>query len=79
MEAGTSPSGEKCEGTAGLIGEGEEVLSMRGDPAVIAAALIAAGTACRALRDRRLRHAADARRPLDLVDASSLLDETLDE
>jgi ferritin-like metal-binding protein YciE len=37
-----SPKGHVCEGMKGLIKEGEEMLKMKGDPAVLDAGLIAA-------------------------------------
>ena len=40
-ELGVTPGTETCKGMQGLIAEGEEVLKMQGDPAVIDAALIA--------------------------------------
>lgn len=41
-ELGSTPGTETCKGMQGLIAEGEEVLSMQGEPSVIDAALIAA-------------------------------------
>ena len=39
---GESPSGHTCEGMKGLIREGEQMLRMEGEPAVLDAGLIAA-------------------------------------
>ena len=78
-QTGISRGAEKCKGMAGLIAEGEEIVSANGDPTAKDAALISAaqrvehyeiaayGTA-RALADE-----------LDLDDAKDLLDQTLDE
>ena len=41
-ELGQTPRAKKCEGMAGLVEEGKEILEEDGDPAVIDAALIAA-------------------------------------
>jgi ferritin-like metal-binding protein YciE len=40
-EIGQAPRGKKCEGMAGLLEEGKEVMEEEGEPAVIDAALIA--------------------------------------
>jgi len=73
------PGGETCEAMQGLIAEGEEVISMDGDPDVKDAALIAAaqrvehyemaGYGCARTFARRLGHQSVA----------SLLQETLEE
>jgi len=41
-QLGERPKGHTCEGMKGLIREGEEMLAMKGDPAVLDAGLIAA-------------------------------------
>jgi len=41
-ELGERPQGHTCEGMKGLIREGEEMMAMKGDPAVLDAGLIAA-------------------------------------
>ena len=78
-ELGSTPGTETCKGMQGLIAEGEEVLSMQGEPSVIDAALIAAA--------QRVEHdeiagygtAKTLAGHLDLGDAKDLLDDTLDE
>jgi len=42
QDLGDSPKGHTCEGMKGLVKEGEEMIKMRGEPAVIDAGLIAA-------------------------------------
>ena len=42
-ELGQTPRAKKCEGMAGLVEEGKQILEEDGEPAVIDAALIAAG------------------------------------
>src|SRR5215211_78500 len=39
-QLGERPGGHTCEGMKGLIREGEEMLAMKGDPAVLDAGLI---------------------------------------
>jgi ferritin-like metal-binding protein YciE len=41
-QLGERPTGHTCQGMKGLIREGEEMLAMKGDPAVLDAGLIAA-------------------------------------
>jgi ferritin-like metal-binding protein YciE len=41
-QLGERPRGHTCEGMKGLIREGEEMMAMKGDPAVLDAGLIAA-------------------------------------
>jgi ferritin-like metal-binding protein YciE len=41
-QLGERPKGHTCEGMKGLIREGEEMMAMKGDPAVLDAGLIAA-------------------------------------
>jgi len=76
---GTAPGGEKCHGMAGLIKEGEEVLSMQGDPTVIDAALIAAAQRVEHYEIAGYGTAKTLAGELDLGDAKDLLDDTLDE
>ena len=42
QDLGESPKGHTCEGMKGLVKEGEEMIKMRGEPAVLDAGLIAA-------------------------------------
>jgi ferritin-like metal-binding protein YciE len=76
---GVTPGGEKCEGMAGLIKEGQEVLAMQGDPSVIDAALIAAAQRVEHYEIAGYGTVRTLADHLDLGDAKSLLDETLDE
>ncbi len=76
---GATFSGEKCEGMAGLIKEGDEVLGMSGDPSVIDAALIAAAQRVEHYEIAAYGTARTLADDLDLSDAKDLLDETLDE
>jgi ferritin-like metal-binding protein YciE len=78
-QIGVTPGGEKCEGMAGLIKEGQEVLSMQGDPSVIDAALIAAAQRVEHYEIAGYGTVRTLADHLDLGDAKSLLDETLDE
>jgi ferritin-like metal-binding protein YciE len=78
-ELGKEPGGEKCEGMAGLIKEGEEVLQMQGDPTVIDAALIAAAQRVEHYEIAGYGTVKTLADHLDLGEAKSLLDETLDE
>jgi ferritin-like metal-binding protein YciE len=78
-QIGVTPGGEKCEGMAGLIKEGQEVLAMQGDPSVIDAALIAAAQRVEHYEIAGYGTVRTLADHLDLGDAKSLLDETLDE
>ena len=78
-QIGTSFSGERCEGMAGLIKEGDEVLSMTGDPSVIDAALIAAAQRVEHYEIAGYGTVKTLADHLDLSDAKDLLDDTLDE
>jgi ferritin-like metal-binding protein YciE len=42
QDLGENPKGHTCEGMKGLLKEGEEMIKMRGEPAVLDAGLIAA-------------------------------------
>ncbi|HEU5371400.1 MAG TPA: ferritin-like domain-containing protein [Gaiellaceae bacterium] len=78
-EIGESAGGKKCKGMEGLIKEGQEVLAMQGDPNVIDAALIAAAQRVEHYEIAGYGTAKTLADHLDLGDAKSLLDETLDE
>jgi ferritin-like metal-binding protein YciE len=69
----------RCEGMAGLIKEGEEVLSATGDPIVKDAALIAAAQRVEHYEIAAYGTARTLADDLDLDDAKDLLDQTLDE
>ncbi len=78
-EIGTSPGGENCEGMAGLIKEGEEILSQKGDATVIDAALIAAAQRVEHYEIAGYGTVKTLANHLDLSEAKDLLDRTLDE
>jgi ferritin-like metal-binding protein YciE len=78
-QIGATHSGEKCEGMAGLIKEGAEVLSMQGDAAVIDAALIAAAQRVEHYEIAAYGTVKTLADQLDLGDAKDLLDDTLGE
>jgi ferritin-like metal-binding protein YciE len=78
-ELGSTPGTETCKGMQGLIAEGEEVLSMQGDPSVIDAALIAAAQRVEHYEIAGYGTAKTLAGHLDLGDAKDLLDDTLDE
>jgi ferritin-like metal-binding protein YciE len=78
-QIGESPGGEKCKGMEGLIAEGREILQMQGDPNVIDAALIAAAQRVEHYEIAGYGTVKTLAGHLDLGDAKSLLDETLDE
>ncbi|HZT90831.1 MAG TPA: ferritin-like domain-containing protein [Gaiellaceae bacterium] len=78
-ELGKSPGGETCEGMRGLIKEGEEILEMQGDPAVIDAALIAAAQRVEHYEIAGYGTVKTLAGHLDLGEAKSVLDDTLDE
>ncbi len=78
-QIGESPGGEKCKGMEGLIAEGREILQMQGDPNVIDAALIAAAQRAEHYEIAGYGTVKTLAGHLDLGDAKSLLDETLDE
>ena len=78
-EVGEEPGGETCKGMQGLIKEGQEVLQEKGDPAVIDAALIAAAQRVEHYEIAGYGTAKTLAGHLDLDEAVSLLDDTLDE
>jgi ferritin-like metal-binding protein YciE len=78
-QIGQRPGGERCKGMEGLIKEGEEVLSMQGDPIVIDAALIGAAQRVEHYEIAGYGTAKTLAGQLDLGDAEDLLDETLGE
>ena len=78
-QLGEKPGTEKCKGMEGLIKEGEEVLSMQGDPTVIDAALIAAAQRVEHYEIAAYGTVKTLADQLDLGDAKGLLDDTLDE
>jgi ferritin-like metal-binding protein YciE len=78
-QIGETPGSQKCKGMEGLIAEGEEVLKMKGDPTVIDAALIAAAQRVEHYEIAGYGTVKTLADHLDLGDAKSLLDDTLDE
>jgi ferritin-like metal-binding protein YciE len=75
---GTVPE-EHCEGMAGLIKEGDEAVKLEGDPAAKDAALIGAAQRVEHYEIAAYGTARTLADELDLDDATSLLDDTLDE
>ena len=78
-ELGVTPGTETCKGMQGLIAEGEEVLRMQGDPAVIDAALIASAQRVEHYEIAGYGTVKTLAGHLDLDEAKGLLDDTLDE
>jgi ferritin-like metal-binding protein YciE len=78
-EIGATPGGERCEGMAGLIRDGEKVLSQQGDPNVVDAALIAAAQRVEHYEIAAYGTVKTLADHLDLGEAKNLLDQTLDE
>ena len=78
-DLGIEAGGETCKGMQGLIKEGEEVLEMEGDPTVIDAGLIAAAQRVEHYEIAGYGTVKTLAGHLDLDEASSLLDDTLDE
>jgi ferritin-like metal-binding protein YciE len=74
-----SPSGEKCDGMAGLIAEGEEIIEMEGDPVVKDAALIAAAQRVEHYEIAGYGSARTYAKHLGNSNAEQLLQQTLDE
>jgi ferritin-like metal-binding protein YciE len=74
-----SPSGEHCDGMAGLIEEGEEIIEMNGDPAVKDAALIAAAQRVEHYEIAGYGSARTYAQHLGKKDAEKLLQQTLEE
>jgi ferritin-like metal-binding protein YciE len=78
-QLGISVRGTTCKGMAGLIREGEEVLSMQGDPTVIDAALIADAQRVEHYEIAAYGTAKTLANQLDYGEAASILDDTLQE
>jgi ferritin-like metal-binding protein YciE len=78
-QLGESPGTEVCKGMQGLIKEGAEVLKLKGHPAVIDAALIAAAQRVEHYEIAAYGTVKTLADQLDKDDAKSLLDDTLDE
>jgi len=76
---GATPGGERCKGMEGLIKEGDEILSLQGDPTVIDAGLIAAAQRVEHYEIAAYGTAKTLADQLHLGDAKDLLDATLDE
>jgi ferritin-like metal-binding protein YciE len=76
---GVSPSGEKCEAMAGLIREGDQILTAQGDPTVRDAALIAAAQRVEHYEIAAYGTVRTLAGELDFGEAQDLLDQTLDE
>ena len=77
-QIGISP-GEKCKGMAGLIAEGEEIVTAQGDPTVKDAALISAAQRVEHYEIAGYGTARTLADELDMDEAKDLLDQTLDE
>jgi len=78
-QLGETPGTEVCKGMQGLIKEGDEVLKLKGQPAVIDAALIAAAQRVEHYEIAAYGTVKTLADQLDQDDAKSLLDDTLDE
>ena len=78
-ELGVSNPTEVCKGMQGLIAEGEEMMGMSGDPTAKDAALIGAAQRVEHYEIAAYGTARTLADELDLDDATSLLDDTLDE
>jgi ferritin-like metal-binding protein YciE len=76
---GVKPGGTKCKGMEGLIEEGKEVMKMKGDPAVLDAALIAAAQRVEHYEIAAYGCARTYAEQLGYEDAADLLQETLEE
>jgi ferritin-like metal-binding protein YciE len=74
-----SATGETCEAMAGLVEEGEEIISMDGDPAVKDAALIAAAQRVEHYEIAAYGTARTIAKHLGNDKAAKLLQQTLDE
>jgi ferritin-like metal-binding protein YciE len=79
QEIGKSPERETCEAMKGLISEGEEMISAKGDPDVKDAALIAAGQRIEHYEMAGYGTARTFAQRLGLTNAAQLLQETLNE
>jgi ferritin-like metal-binding protein YciE len=77
--ASLPPSTVECKAMRGLIAEGDEIIGAEGDPVAKDAALIAAAQRVEHYEIAGYGTAKELARQLDLGEASSLLDETLDE
>jgi ferritin-like metal-binding protein YciE len=78
-QLGETPGTEVCKGMQGLIKEGDEVLKLKGHPAVIDAALIAAAQRVEHYEIAAYGTVKTLADQLDKDDAKSLLDDTIDE
>jgi ferritin-like metal-binding protein YciE len=78
-QTGISPGTENCKGMAGLIAEGEDIVSANGDPTAKDAALISAAQRVEHYEIAAYGTARTLADELDLDDAKDLLDQTLDE
>jgi ferritin-like metal-binding protein YciE len=76
---GGSSTAEHCKGMEGLIREGEELISMQGDPMARDAALIAAAQRVEHYEIAAYGTARTLADELGLDDARDMLDQTLDE
>jgi len=79
QQIGTSVPQQECKGMKGLIAEGEEILRATGDPNAKDAALIAAAQRVEHYEIAAYGTARTLAEQLDLGEAASLLDDTLDE
>jgi ferritin-like metal-binding protein YciE len=78
-ELGVEPKRETCEAMKGLITEGEEMISAKGDPEVKDAALIAAGQRVEHYEMSGYGTARTFAQRLGLTQAANLLQQTLNE
>lgn len=78
-DLGQTPTGKRCEAMHGLIKEGEQVIQMQGDPMVKDAALIAAAQRVEHYEIAGYGTVRTYADHLGYDDASSLLQDTLDE
>jgi ferritin-like metal-binding protein YciE len=78
-ELGVSTPTEQCEGMRGLIAEGEEILSMQGDPMAKDAAIIAAAQRVEHYEIAAYGTARQLADDLDMSGIRDLMDQTLDE
>jgi ferritin-like metal-binding protein YciE len=76
---GCDPKSESCEAMEGMIEEGQDIISMDGDPEVKDAALIAAAQRVEHYEIAAYGTARTLADQLDLDDAKDILDQTLDE
>jgi ferritin-like metal-binding protein YciE len=78
-QAGISAGAEKCKGMAGLIAEGEQIVTAQGDPTVKDAALISAAQRVEHYEIAAYGTARTLADELGMNEAKDLLDQTLDE